>query len=319
MSVTPTTEESTNPTGTLRTVDLAAAFAADMEAHDGQPASYDETPPPTEPAATPAKDGREAAEDATPAKDAAPKATKPQSAPADDEPVTLTKAELALLRRQANDQSRTAQEKAALEKEVKRLTLESNARNYALGKLANDGAERYLTRADVLEEEQRIRNYVDNTLSQENEAIQAATIQQQQFAAAKNQSALALYNEAMVEIVAEGAALGFSRQEIGDLVAEKIDTDPDIADFQEEFKTARDLATAQRAAKRAYRELTKILKADFQARKIKQIEDETPEPTKRPQVHGRSPGGQIDPLDKLPLAERSRARLDRAFEADGIL
>jgi hypothetical protein len=320
MSVTP---------ATYGTVDIGEAFAESLtaaypDALDPSP-GWDGTSDDAAPDATaglpdqtdtPEEEGETAAPPAEQQPDAAPKPKAPAK-------LTLTEDELRekleeATKRARADQSRAAQRAAEVERENRRLAKALEARELGLNQLQNQytGTEAEMA---ILRERRRMDAFTEGELARAEQAAQQSEQQQQQFAAQKMSVATGFYKDALIDLVAEGASLGMDRPAVDALVASLFTEDETIKDFNSEFTTATDLATAEKAAKRAYRELVKAGKAAMQAKKIADLtaDTATEKPTtKRTQAHGTFRSGNADPLAARPIKERGSTRLAEAIAED---
>jgi hypothetical protein len=312
------------------TVDIADAFSESLaEAYPDAAVpspGWEGTPDATTPAGVDAglpadtdthdDEGETVASPETQQRDAAPK-----KAPAK---LTLTEDELrerieAETRRARADQSKAAQRAAEVERENRRLTKTLEARELGLNQLQNtyQGTQAEM---DILRERRRMDAFTEGELARETAAEQQIGQEQQQFAAQKMGVATGYYKDALIDLVAEGASLGMTRADVDALVVTLFAEDETVRDFNAEFSTAADLTTADKAARRAYRELVKAGKAAMQEKKIAALDGrETPTtqpPTKRTQAHGSFRSGNADKFESLPMKQRGHARMAESMAED---
>lgn len=317
---------------TYGTVDIGEAFAESITAaypdaldpSPGWAGTSDDAAPDAQGADATAglpteTDTPEHAEETAAPPDAKPDAA-PKKAPAK---VTLTEDELRdrieeATRRARADQSKGAQRVAEVERENRRLAKALEARELGLNQLQTQytGTEAEMA---ILRERRRMDAFTEGELARAEQAEQQSADARAGFAAAKMTVANGFYKDALIDLVAEGASLGMDRAAVDTLVTTLFTDDETIADFNTEFATATDLTTAERAAKRAYRELVKAGKAAMQAKKIAELDAGTTTekpPTKRTQAHGSFRSGNADRLDNLPMKARGTARLAEAMAED---
>jgi hypothetical protein len=324
MSVTPDAPVS------YGTVDIGDAFTESLtEAYPDafvSPSGWEGTPASDAPAS--ATDGLPDAADAHEEEgetDSAPE-KKPDAAPKKaPAKVTLTEDELrerieTETQRARNSQQAEAKRAADLARENRRLAKALEARELGLNQLQTDyrGTEAEVA---ILRHRRTMDAYADGELAREEQAAQQTEWQAQQFTAQKLGVATGLYKDALIELVAEGSRVDMSRADVDTLIADLFAKDETIADFNTEFRDATDLANAQKAATRAYRELVKAGKAAIQAKQIAALDGgDTPTPptppTKRTQAHGSYRSGNADPLAALSMRERGHTRLADAMAED---
>lgn len=324
-------ESATAVPATYGTVDIGEAFAESIT--EAYPDAFVPSPgwEGTSDAAAPAgaaaglpdeTDTHEDAEEtAAPPERAKPDAA-PKKAPAK---VTLTEDELrerieAETQRARSSQRAEAQRAAELARENRRLAKALEARELGLNQLQTT-YQGTTAEMDILRERRRMDAFTEGELAREQQAAQQSAQAQEAFAGQKLGVANGLYKDALIDLVAEASSVGMSRADVDTLVADLFANDETISDFNAEFRDATDLTTAEKAARRAYRELVKAGKAAIQAKKIQDLDGgdrptpPTP-PTKRTQAHGSFRSGSPDPLATLSMRERGHTRLADAIAED---
>jgi hypothetical protein len=251
--------------------------------------------------------------------------TKADAAPAKAKApakLTLTEDELRerldeATKRERASQQAEAKKAADLARENKRLLKALEARELGLNQLQStyQGTEAEMA---ILRERRRMDAFTEGELARAEEAEQQTAQEAREFEGRKQAVANDHYKDALLILRPEARALGYSDADVDAIVLDLFAHDETVRDFNEEFASARSLADADKAAKRAYRELAKSGKAALQAKKIADLTPETPpkEPTKRAQAHGSFRSGHADPLDTLPMKQRGTTRLSEAMAED---
>jgi hypothetical protein len=301
-------------------VDMAEAFRTSIAA------AFPESEPPsdTEPrvAAAPAPDDAEAdgaALDGESAADDSAEASAPEM-------VSLTKAEVTLLRRQANDQKATAQRLADLQRDFAETRKQAESHQSAaeakglgfdaLAQRAREAGNDALYAA-ILEEQRKTEWFAQQKIGQKTADEERAQVELAQLEGAKQAAARDVFKDTVANLVEMGSPLGIKRTEIEDLMKVALADDADAQDFLSDFEAARTPAEAEKAAKRLYRQIERTAKAAMQERKIKEITaNDNDTPARAPRVRGTSGGGAADPYAHLPIGERGKARIAAAINRD---